>query len=100
MIGSRKTNDRTVFNYKECHVHLPSDAWHAGFSHEVVIGSERTAYGPHNPRHAERNAGVFSRSMDTLERVVGVGNVERCKKVGDKIVDEDAEEEDSDGDAG
>ena len=90
--------ERKEVLYKECHVHLPSDEWHTGFQHGVLGGRDRTAFGPHDARHAEHNAGVFARFMDTLERILGAGKVERCKKVGDKIVDEDAEEEGSDGD--
>ncbi|KAI4912230.1 uncharacterized protein J4E92_010081 [Alternaria infectoria] len=98
--GFKTMIDRKEVLYKECHVHLPSDKWHAGFEHGVLGGRDRTAYGPHDSRHAEHNAGVFARFMDALETILGVGNVERCKKVGDKIVKEDAEEEDSDGDVG
>ncbi|KAI4940351.1 hypothetical protein J4E86_010985 [Alternaria arbusti] len=91
-------DDQIRHNYKEYHVHLPQDVWHAGFSHEVMTGRERRAYGPHNPQQAEYNAGVFPRFMDALERMVGAENMMRCKKVGDELVDDDAEEEDSDGD--
>ncbi|KAI4606932.1 hypothetical protein J4E83_009843 [Alternaria metachromatica] len=95
--GFKTMIDRKEVLYKECHVHLPSDKWHAGFEHGVLGGRERTAFGPHDARHAEYNAGVFARFMGALERIVGVGNVKKCKKVGDKIMDEDAAE-DSDGD--
>ena len=63
-----------------------------------MTGRERRSYGPHSPQQAEYNAGVFPQFMDALERVVGAENMMRCKKVGDELVDEDAEDEDSDGD--
>ncbi|KAI4702896.1 hypothetical protein J4E81_001769 [Alternaria sp. BMP 2799] len=91
-------DDQTWHEYKEYHVHLPQDLWYAGFANEVMTGRERRSYGPHNPQQAEYNAGVFPRFMDALERIVGVENMKKCKKVEDELVDDDAEEEDSDGD--
>jgi len=82
--------DQTWHEYKEYHVHLPQDLWHAGASHEVMTGRERRSYGPHSPQQAAYNAGVFPRFMDALERIVGAENMKGCKKVGDELVDEDA----------
>ncbi|KAH6878496.1 hypothetical protein BKA58DRAFT_398541 [Alternaria rosae] len=92
--------NKTVRKYRECHVHLPPDEWRAGFSHGVMTGAERRASVPHKPQQAEYNAGVFPRFMDALERTVGVENIKRCKKVGDEVMGKDADEEDSDEDAG
>lgn len=65
-----------------------------------MTGAERRASVPHKPQQAEYNAGVFPRFMDALERTVGVENIKRCKKVGDEVMGKDADEEDSDEDAG
>ncbi|KAI4940350.1 hypothetical protein J4E86_010984 [Alternaria arbusti] len=91
--GQGTTSSWATFPWKEFHMHLPDDRWHAQLKHGRPGRYSSRAQGTHYEDCAEHNVVVFPKFMDKLEEIVGEGRIRLCKRMDGELVDIDAEDE-------
>jgi len=91
--GQGTTSSWATFPWKEFHMHLPDDRWHAQLKHGRPGRYSSRAQGTHYEDCAAHNVVVFPKFMDKLEEIIGKGRIRLCKQKDGRLVDMDAEDE-------
>ena len=92
--GQRTESSFATIPWKEFHMHLPDDRWHAPCKHDMWEGEYSSrAQGTHYEDSATHNVVVFPRFMDKLEEIIGQGRIRMCKQKDGGLVDVDAGDE-------
>ncbi|KAI4912229.1 uncharacterized protein J4E92_010080 [Alternaria infectoria] len=92
--GKSTKSSRATIKWKEFHLHLPFDRWHAPCKHDTWEGKYNgRAQGMHNKDYAKHNVVMFPRFMDRLEEIIGEGRIWMYKQSDGELDDIDAEDE-------
>jgi len=90
--GKSTEHSFAAIPWKEFHLHLPDDRWHAQLKHGWPRKYSGRAQGMHNEDYAKHNVVVFPKFMDKLEEFSGEGRIRMCKQKDGELDDIDAED--------